>query len=244
VIWYPATGSAARHVRTNATAAAGRFPLVLFSHGLTSSPEAYAGLAIRIAAAGFIVAAPAYPFTSAGAATFNRADVVNQPADASYVITAVLALNTHHGDVLRGHIDPAHVAAIGHSAGGYTTVGLLSGRTRDKRVKAAIVLSGGSLGGALTGPSTPTLFIHGTRDATVHYSTARGIYNTMTWPKAFLTIVGGDHYSSVFGATADADGKTIVDFLRFTLYGDTAARSRLPADATVNRGTRWESRRL
>ncbi len=243
VVWYPATGAAGGSPRTNATPAAGRFPLLLFSHGLTASPESYASLTTRIAAAGFVVAAPAYPFTSSSATTFNAGDLVNQPADASYVITQVIALDTKAGDPLRGHIDTAHIAAGGHSGGGYTTVGMLSGNTRDNRLKGAIVLSGGSLGSRLSGPATPTLFIHGDSDATVPYSSGRSVYTAMTWPKAFLTIIGGDHLSSVFGTSAvtNADAKTMIDFLRWTLYGDSAARARLAGDATISGTTTWQS---
>ncbi len=243
VVWYPRAGSAGGTPTKDAAPASGRFPLVLFSHGLTASPEAYAPLTTRIAAAGFIVAAPAYPFTSSDAASVDPADLVNQPADGSYVITQVLALNSRAGDLLRGHIDTAHVAAGGHSAGGYTTVGMLSGNTRDSRLKGAIVLSGGSLGGRLGGPATPTLFIHGDKDATVPYATGRSVYTAMTWPKAFLTIVNGDHISSVFGSNGitDVDAKTMIDFLRWTLYNDRAARGRLAGDARDPGATTWES---
>jgi fermentation-respiration switch protein FrsA (DUF1100 family) len=217
---------------------------MLFSHGLTASPESYANLTTRIAAAGFIVAAPAYPFTSSDAKTFNAGDLINQPADASYVISQVLSLDAKAGDPLRGHVDTAHVAAGGHSGGGYTTVGMLSGTGRDTRLKGAIVLSGGSLGGRLSGPATPTLFIHGDSDKTVPFSSGRSVYTAMTWPKAFLTIVGGDHLSSVFGSSAisNADAKTMIDFLRWTLYGDASAKGRLAGDATVAGSTTWESK--
>jgi fermentation-respiration switch protein FrsA (DUF1100 family) len=240
-VWYPASGASGGSPKTNAAPASGRFPLLLFSHGLTASPESYAALTTRIASAGFVVAAPAYPFTSSGATSFNAADLVKQPADATFVITAVAALDTTSGDPLGGHIDTAHIAAGGHSGGGYTTVGELCGSTRDTRLKSAIVLSGGSLGAKLTGPSTPTLFIHGDNDQTVPYSSGRAVYSAMTWPKAFLTILGGDHLSSVFGSTADADANTMIDFLRWTLYGDASARARLAGDSSISGTTTWES---
>lgn len=53
-IWYP--------VSTDGVAA-GRFPVVIYSHGLHSRPDLHAGLTTRWAAAGFVVAAPAYPHT-------------------------------------------------------------------------------------------------------------------------------------------------------------------------------------
>src|SRR5258706_13174397 len=75
VVWYPAAST----VGGQPAVAAGVFPLVLFSHGLTSSPEAYQGITRRFAAAGFIVAAPAYPYTNSAATTYNPAGLVNHP---------------------------------------------------------------------------------------------------------------------------------------------------------------------
>ena len=59
-IWYPASTD---------QVAAGRFPVVIYSHGLGSRPELHAGLTTRWAAAGFVVAAPAYPHTRRAPAT-------------------------------------------------------------------------------------------------------------------------------------------------------------------------------
>jgi dienelactone hydrolase len=238
VVWYPAKGTPGGGVRSNAIAASGRFPLVVFSHGLTSSPEAMQGVTTKLGAAGFVVAAPAYPFTSNSAAKFNVGDIGNQPADASTVITEVLKLNTRAGDALAGHLDPARVGAGGHSAGGYTTAGMLSGSTRDGRVKAGIIISGGSMGGQFSGPATPILFIHGDSDAVVKYATCHAVYDKLSWPKAFVTIIGGNHVSPLSNS---ASTRTMIDFLRWTLYGDAAAKSRLASDATVAATSRYES---
>ena len=238
VVWYPAQGSAGGAVKSNVAPAPGRFPVVIFSHGLTSSPEAMQGVTTKLAAAGFVVAAPAYPFTSNGAATFDAGDMTNQPADASMVITQVLRLDTKSGDLLAGHLDTARVGAGGHSAGGFTTAGMLSGTNRDERVKAGIIISGGSLGGQFSGAATPVLFIHGDRDAVVNYAKGRAAYDKLTWPKAFVTIIGGDHVSPVSNPTAM---KTMIDFLRSTLYRDEAAKARLSSDATVPGKSRYES---
>lgn len=238
VVWYPARGTAGTAVRANAAAAAGRFPLIVFSHGLTSSPEAMSGVITKLVAAGFVVAAPAYPHTSNGVASFDASDMANQPADASVVITEVLKLDTRSGDLLAGHLDPARVGAGGHSAGGFTTAGLLSGDARDRRVRAGVIISGGAMGGPFAGAATPVLFIHGDADAVVKYAVGRSAYDRLGWPKAFLTIVGGDHVSPVGNATSV---RTMIDFLRWTLYTDAAAKARLPGDATVAGKTRYES---
>ncbi len=240
VVWYPAAsivgGAGPQPV------AAGTFPLVLFSHGLTSSPEAYQGITRRFAAAGFIVAAPAYPYTSASALSYNPADLINQPADGSAVISAMLALNTTSGEPLAGHLDPVRVAAVGHSGGAFTTVGMLAG-ARDYRLRAAIVLAGGSLGGAFHGPAAPVLFVHGDQDPVVSYPIGQAAFTQTPWPKAFLTVLNGDHGSYLYAPTAAASAvfSTMLDFLRFTLYADARAQGRIPGDALVEGVTIFES---
>ncbi|WP_426509884.1 alpha/beta hydrolase family protein [Dactylosporangium sp. McL0621] len=228
VVWYPKT--------------AGRYPLVLWSHGLHGSPEGYSGVTQKIAAAGFVVAAPAYPGTNDKANPFNQNDMANQPADASAVITEVLKLDAQAGSPLAGRIDTAHVGAAGHSAGGYTTAGLLSGSTRDARLKGAVIVSGGSMGGKFSGTATPVLFIHGDADATVPYSSGKSLYDNCTWPKGLLTLLGGDHGAALFGTTpaANAVSRSMLDLFRYGLYGDAAARSRLRSDGTVSGAAKYD----
>ena len=217
-VWYPK--------------AARRFPLVLFSHGLGGLPSDYADLLTRWAAAGFVVAAPAYPGTSGEAVERDPLDVLNQPADASYVIDRVLALDKRAGDPLRGRLATDRIAAAGHSAGGITTVGLFT-RGRDDRLDAGIVLAGSSLGmgTSFTGAAAPQLFVHGERDNVVSYAAGKAAYDAVPWPKALLSLPEGDHLlragDSSWGVVAD----TTVEFLRWTLYGDPAAKGRIPRDA-------------
>jgi predicted dienelactone hydrolase len=101
------------HTRVWYPVGPGPYPVVVFSHGLHSQPDDYAALLVRWALAGFVVAAPLYPHTSLGAAEFTAYDIVNQPADASAVLTQVLNLNSVAGP-LRGRLDPSRLAAAGH----------------------------------------------------------------------------------------------------------------------------------
>ncbi|MEV1285656.1 chlorophyllase [Micromonospora sp. NPDC049679] len=235
-VWYPARGTAGGAPRPDAGVAAGRFPVVLFSHGLSGRPQDYAPLLATWAAAGFVVAAPAYPHTSRDVPRFDVFDVINQPADASQVLTALLALDGRAGDPLRGHLDVGRVAAAGHSAGGITTVGLFTAG-RDPRLVAGIVLAGSALGvgTAFSGTSAPQLFVHGRLDDIVSYAAGKAAYDKVPWPKAMLSLPEGDHGGSLLRSgdrafTVVAD--TTVEFLRWTLYGDPAAKRRLPGEAT------------
>jgi dienelactone hydrolase len=236
-VWYPATST-----KANSPLAAGRFPVVVFSHGLHGLPQYYQQITSRIAAAGFIVAAPAYPFTNANSSAFNAGDMGNQPADASAVVTAVLKLNTTAGDRFAGHIDPARVGAGGHSAGGFTTAGMLAGQ-RDTRIKGAVIIAGGPMG-TFAGPRTPVLFVHGDKDPTVAYAVGHDAYAKLAWPKAFLTEVGQGH-GEYLGSSAkgfDQMMRTMLDFFRWTLYSDTVAKGRLSGDAAKSGVTKWEAK--
>jgi dienelactone hydrolase len=219
-VWYPTEGG-------------GPFPLVLFSHGLTSEPSAYADVLRPWARAGFVVAAPAYPHTSYRAEDFDAVDVINQPADASHVITRLLALNDRAGDPLAGRIDTGRIAAAGHSAGGITTIGLFSG-DRDDRLDAGIVFSGRRvLPVPFAGDPAPMLFVHGKRDRTVRYAEGLSAFNAVPWPKAMMAVTEGGHVA----ITKDFPPviATTTDFLRYALYGDRRAKDRLGPDATRGR---------
>jgi dienelactone hydrolase len=217
-VWYPARSEG------------GPFPLVLFSHGLMSEPSAYASILIAWARAGFVVAAPAYPHTSYGVPDFDAVDVINQPADASYVITQMVALNTRAGDPLRGRIDTARIAAAGHSAGGITTIGMFSGN-RDDRLVAGIVLAGERvLSVPFSGPPAPMLFVHGKLDDIITYAHGLAAFTAVPWSRALMSVTNGGHVA----ITKDFAPviATTTDFLRWSLYGDAAAKARLRSDAT------------
>ena len=216
-IWYPRSGD-------------GPFPVIVFSHGLTSEPSAYSALLVRWARAGFVVAAPTFPYTHYQATDYRPLDVANQPADASYVLTKVLALNTKSGDVLEHRLDTKHVAAAGHSAGGITTIGMFSGE-RDARLVAGIVLAGAQvLPAPFTGPAAPILFVHGKLDRTVPYQDGLAAYQAVPWPKAMMSVTKGGHVT--IAKSLGPVLATTTDFWRWSLYGDPAAKARLKADAT------------
>jgi dienelactone hydrolase len=212
-VWYPVGGD-------------GPFPVIVFSHGLTARPGDYADILARWARAGLVVAAPAYPHTSAGVSDFDVIDLLNQPADASYVLTRVLALGGKAGDPLRGRLDPDHVAAAGHSGGGITTLGMLTG-ARDDRLTAAVVLAGRQvLPAAFTGSPIPVLFVHGRQDRTVRYADGLAAFEAVPWPKALLTLPDAGHVVTS-GAQFDLVSDATTDFWRWSLYGDAGAGRRL-----------------
>ncbi|MEU1603633.1 alpha/beta hydrolase family protein [Micromonospora matsumotoense] len=223
-LWYPTA-----HGRV----APGRFPVVVHSHGLRSLPELHAALATRWAAAGFVVAAPTYPYTSRRAARFSRADVRNQPADAWRVIRHLVRLDARAGDPLAGHLDVGRFAATGHSAGGFTTAGMFTSG-HSARLRSGVIIAGGGLAGAFAGPTASLLFVHGTADPVVPLTVGQAGYRRATGPKAFLSVLGQGHgeYLTPGRPGFDEVVATTTDFLRWTLYDDRDAGRRLRADAT------------
>ncbi|MBE1487183.1 alpha/beta hydrolase family protein [Plantactinospora soyae] len=242
-IWYPARDDTSAGPATdgrprptrNAAVAPGRFPLVLFSHGLHSLPEMHAQLTARWAAAGFVVAAPAYPHTNRRTTRFDRSDVRRQPGDALQVIQQVSRLDRIAGDRFAGHLAVTRIAAVGHSAGGYTTAGLFA-PGHSEWLRGGIVIAGGGMAGStFAGPAAPLLFVHGDADRVVPVSTGRNAYQRVPWPKAFLTLAGQGHgeYLTPGRPGFDETMGATTGFLRWTLYGDAEARRALPAAATA-----------
>jgi dienelactone hydrolase len=222
-------GSGGRNLLTNAAPAVGRYPLVLFSHGLRGSPQRYTATMASWAAAGFVVAAPSYPHTALGATRYDRTDIVNQPHDAGYVIKQVRRLDRAAGDPLAGHINVDRVAAVGHSAGGYTTVGLFVAR-HPTWLRAGVVIAGWLAPGAFAGPPATMLFLQGDRDTVVPPARERAVYDAVPWAKSYVLLPDSWHadYMMPGGRAYPLMNATVTDFLRWTLDNDEAARLRLP----------------
>src|SRR5690606_27554742 len=70
----------------------GPFPLVVYGHGLMSSRAENTTLLQTLASRGYITIAPTFPHTSLSASEVNIIDVVNQPADLSFLIDWILDL--------------------------------------------------------------------------------------------------------------------------------------------------------
>jgi predicted dienelactone hydrolase len=107
------------HLYKDAPLAAGRYPLVMFSHGRGSNPLSYAWFAETLASHGYIVAG-LYHFR---ANTYDQtiAYLANKlwqrPRDVSLAIAFLL------NDPLWGkHIDAMRIGVAGHSQGGFTSL--------------------------------------------------------------------------------------------------------------------------
>ncbi len=241
LIMYPAVGTwtpdALSHAAAKPARKAGPFPLIVFSHGFTASGPAYGEVLLRrIAAHGYVVAAPTFPLTNHSAPGGPKLmDYVNQPEDVSFVIDKMLALNRHAGP-LHGTIDRKEIGAMGHSLGAITTLGVTyNSAHRDRRIKAAVPMSGIQFtfpGGTWTWPHVPLLLVHGDKDGTVPYAGSTRAYRLAKTPKFLLTLLGAPH--TPFGAPyLDQLVRTIDNFFDRYLRHGKHALTRLEQQGTV-----------
>jgi dienelactone hydrolase len=213
----------------------------VFAPGFGTAPNLapYPKLLERWAAAGYVVAAVTFPYTSSNSPGGpDLEDFANQPADMSAVISGVLADARGHGTALVSLVDARDIAAAGHSLGGVTVLGLVANTCcRDRRVSAAVVMSGDAIafptGTRDLASAPPLLFVHGNADPTVPYVSSVDAFNAARGPKGLLAVVGGDH-----GAPVDPNGRafssvvsTTTDFFDAYLKHDSTAAGRLSGDA-------------
>jgi predicted dienelactone hydrolase len=221
-----------------APVAEGRFPVLEFSHGVTASGPAYTGFLQPLARAGYVVVAPTFPLTSGAGGWTDLNDYRNQPADVSFVLNEVLALDGKDGDALQGHLATDAVAVAGHSLGAITTLGFVNSCCDDERVKAIVEISGVELpfdGGTFDAPpKVPALLIHGKDDNTVPYQGSVNAFGTLPGPRAFLTFPQGGHVDPVSSKDdAPVTESTVKAFLALELRGDDTAWKALPAQTKV-----------
>lgn len=221
--------------------ATGPLPLIVFGHGFAVTPATYWRLLTAWAAAGYVVAAPVFPRANAHAPGGpDEADIVNQPADMSFVITSVLALAAAPQSFLAGRVDAQAIGVSGQSDGAETALAVADDRyDRDPRVRAAAILSGAELPHARTAyfppPSPPLLATQGTADTTNRPRFTYAFYAAAPHPKYLLRLLGAGHlppYTTEQPQLAIVERVT-TDFFDRYLKGSAAAAARLTADGNV-----------
>ncbi len=201
VIRYPATGDPSQVdvPQSPPDRSAGPFPLIVFAHGFAVTPSTYSRLLQAWARAGYVVAAPIFPLTNANAPGGpNEADLVNQPRDVSFVISRMLARSAGHGRILSGLIDQHEIAVAGQSDGGSTALAVAyNAHFVDRRVRAAVILSGAELPGIsgydFPASSPPLLAVQGTADTSNAPASTYAYFKLAPHPKFLLTLLGAGH---------------------------------------------------
>lgn len=223
----------------------GAGPVVVFSHGLGSSPQRFSQLLDVWAAAGYVVVAPRFPLTSDANPDHNLepGDQVNLPADVSFVIDSVLAASLTPGDPLEGRVDPGAIGAAGFSLGGGATYALaFNDAYRDGRIRSAAILASAVLFDApavdLSRPF-PLLIVHSTADEQLDYEYAVDAFSLTAGPAWFVTLEGFNHHDPFDNVPTPVDRSVealTTAFWDLTLTdGGIPAASRL-ADAVAGAG--------
>lgn len=199
VIWYPAIGRPSGSYVADARPAkvAGPFPLIVFGHGYDSSPAVYARLLQAWARAGYVVAAPVFPLSNADAPGGpDEADIVNQPADMSFVISRIVAESDAGQGLLSGLVDGDEVAVSGQSDGAATALATAyDSRYLDRRVNAAVILSGAEVmhGAYFRAADPPLLATQGTADRINLPKYTYEFFHAARSPKFLLRLLGARH---------------------------------------------------
>jgi dienelactone hydrolase len=202
-VWYPALGRASQRARRDAPGAraAGPFGLLVFAHGFGLMPGTYATLLRAWARAGYVVAAPAFPGESANAPGGpSRTDLANEPADIRFVISRLRRASASARGPLRCLIDRREIAVGGHSDGAEAALPVAYGRPHRPRVRAAVVLAGGTLVAGRPpevrrrGPAL--LAIQGTADLVEPPTATYAFFALAAPPKFLLRLLGGGHEST------------------------------------------------
>ena len=75
------------------------------------------------------------------------------------------------------------------------------------------------------------MFVHGRDDDTVTYRAGRTVFEAVPWSRAMLSITDGGHVITDDGF--ETITATTTEFLRWSLYGDAAAKARIPGAAAA-----------
>jgi fermentation-respiration switch protein FrsA (DUF1100 family) len=262
VILYPARTGSRAAVSPGAQPVPGAHPLIVFAHGFLALPSTYSALLDYWARAGFVVAAPIFPDTSARSPHPEETGIVHQPADVSFVISSLLAQSRNRSSPLWGLISPQAIGVAGHSDGGDTVVALgYNSCCQDRRVKAVADLSGAEWPGFppswFQSGGPPLLVVQGSDDDVNLPEDSKEIYESDPGPKYFLSLLGGGHWSPYSDDTQvlkqqaartrvplgqvmqlvreelPVVARTTTDFFEAELLGRTGAGRRMAADGNV-----------
>ena len=165
-LWYPtdappgqaSVGPFTMAANREAPIGAGRYGLIVISHGTGGGRLNHRDTAIRLAESGYVVAAPEHAGDSYRDKRYSGTSENwrRRPRQLSAVLDRLLG-DTDFGP----HIDTRRIGAIGHSAGGYSVLALIGGRA-DMAVLARHCTRHREEDAAFCGYGRPDREMHGT----------------------------------------------------------------------------------
>ena len=179
---------------------AGRYPLIILSHGYSGTPAAMTWLTENLASKGYVVAAIHHRDPDISDPSKAGQPLLRRPLDISFVARALLA--QARAGTLPG-VDPDRVGVIGYSMGGYGSL-TVAGAGLDQTGRAAIGVPGGLLKPYLRGaPKAGDLAIPGLKAVAV-MAPAGGGTGFKAWGPVGLAdlttpllVIGGDRDRTV-----------------------------------------------
>lgn len=116
---------------------AGKFPLVIISHGYPGNRFLLSHLAENLASKGFVVAAPDHPDSTYADQKAFASTLYNRPLDQVFVLDEVDRLSrAGSNSFLSGLVDVSRTGLVGYSMGGYGVVSALGAGFSDAAVSA------------------------------------------------------------------------------------------------------------
>lgn len=187
-------------------AGGGPFPVLMYSHGFSSSRDEGATLGNLAASYGYIVVSPDFPLTNLLANNGNPdpTDGINQAGDVSFLLDELVDMSHDPEHVLFDAVDDTRVGATGVSGGGLTTL-LVSFHPEvlDPRIKATAPiapLASFFMEGFYHTRELPMLLVHGDIDAFLEYRRNARVAFERAQPNArLMTIAGGSHAAFAIG---------------------------------------------
>lgn len=201
-IVYPAAGDApgdgsVTELDDGAAMRDGRYPLIVFSHGVTAKGEFYINELRAFASAGYVVVAPDYPLSNADAPGGPVVkDMFNQGGDVSFLLDRFTE-SSGPAAAYAAHVDAERIGVAGHSLGAITSliVGEANGQS-DDRIKAIVSWAGflaSDPGDDAATKARPVLLIHGTEDRTLNHDFSVKAFAKIPGPRWFITLPGAGH---------------------------------------------------
>lgn len=232
VVLFPAAGAPGGVIIDNADPAPGRFPLVVYSHGVASSGRERHDALARWVAAGYVVLAPTFPLSSIPWSDIR--DLRSQPADVGFVTDTFRSQVQDPAHPLYDHVLRDCLALAGHSMGGATTLAASFDPCCDGLDPDAVIdLAGVAVNFTpdiswSDSPERPTLIVHGALDSTVPASHSRQVFAALPGSRWMVEFPGGQHSSMFEPPEVEVLTASVVGFLDSHLKGAPAGIDSLP----------------
>jgi len=174
----------------------GPYPLVVFGHGFSVTPDLYRPLIEDWVKSGYVVAAPFFPGENEDAPGGpNERDLPNEPGDLDFVAMHVEQMGQPDG-ALHGRLSQK-VAVAGQSDGGDAALAAATDpATAEYHFDAAMIMSGAEDPFAAQfhpQSGTPVLAIQGTSDQINKPVETQQYYSQLSPPHYLLELIGATH---------------------------------------------------